>query len=107
MTTIDEIYADITFAQAYKTWETSARRIMTFTESEREETAEEFEKAVWDTHAMLRKLAAHVIEAARVRDELVQPIHIAIEAMEQREFIDSKKMDLRFEVCASGYETWL
>src|SRR4051812_45906 len=106
MATIEEMYTNVTFAEVYESWQTFARRTMILSAYERDYSEEEFEKAVWDTHAMLRKLAAHIIETAGVRDDLVQPKEILI-AMDQREFIDSKKMGLRFEVCADGDVTWL
>jgi hypothetical protein len=107
MATIEEMYTNVTFAEVYESWQTFARRTMILSAYERDYSEEEFEKAVWDTHAMLRKLAAHIIEMAGVRDELIQPKEILIAPMDQRGFIDSKKMDLRFEVCADGHVTWL
>ena len=108
MATIDERYAGVTFTQAYDRWQDVARHVLILSPHEPDYTDDEFGAAIQDTHAMLRKLAAHVIATARVRDELTLSGQILIGAMDQRDFIDSKKMGLRrFEICADGHRTFL
>jgi len=89
------------FEESYRAWQTSARHAMSF--SPREFSDQEIGDAVMHTHVMLRSLAESVIATAKVRDDLTLSKEILITPSEQQAFIESPKMDARFDICADGH----